>query len=214
MNFNMLTCSVAALSLSAGAALAQYSNNFNVGPIGPEWSNPVAETAPGGERFLGGFVAGTVTLNLGVQPAGIYTIDFDFYGIRSLDGNGPAGGGPDPFAFAMNTAQYALTNFDNFGTSGQMYPSLSAPANNAAGTGAIALNSLGYTFGGAVFADSIYHLSHTGLHTGGVLTFEFTSFQNQGYGDEGWGLDNVVVIPTPGAAALLIGAGLLSRRRR
>jgi MYXO-CTERM domain-containing protein len=212
---------MAALTVSA-KALAQvpYAANFNTGAAaGPEWSFTTIDTTPSGQRYLGQLGAGTVTLNLGVQPAGSYTLAFDFYAIQSLDGNGPAGGGPDNFQFTANGTNLFLTNFDNFASSGQAYPQQLAPFGpggaNPAGTGAIATNSLGYSFGGALFADATYAFSLTYAHTGGNLSFGFTSFQNQPIGDEGWGLDNVSVVPAPTSAAalgLLLAAGI--RRRR
>lgn len=208
--------SVIALSAGfAGAAVLPYSADFNTGvAAGSEWSDTTISSAPGGERYLGQFGNGTITLDLGAQPAGLVTLSFDFYAIQSLDGNGPAGGGADDFDFSANGSSLFRTNFDNFGASGQAFPQASGVGNNVPGAGAAATNSLGFTFGGALFADATYRITLNFLHAGGNLAFGFQSLQGQGVGDEGWGLDNVSVIPAPGAAALLGIGGLVCLRRR
>jgi hypothetical protein len=206
--------SVSALSAPAFGQL--YSANFNTGTsAGPEWSSTTIDTTPSGERYLGQFGSGGITLSLGSQPAGAYTLTFDFYAIQSLDGNGPAGGGADNFEFTANNA-FSLfsTNFDNFGSSGQAYPNAVGGPSNAPGTGAFATNTLGFAFGGAQFADAIYRLSFVFNHPGGNLFFGFNSQQGQGVGDEGWGLDNVTVVPAPGAACALGALALAGLRRR
>ncbi|MFT3683558.1 MAG: hypothetical protein QM783_01320 [Phycisphaerales bacterium] len=217
MTIKMFTvCAVAAL---AGIASAQvpYANNFNSGTPGAEWSTTQTESSPSGQRYLGQFLRDTVTLNLGDQPAGAYLLEFDFYAIRSLDGNGPAGGGPDNFSFFVDGQLVAVTNFDNYGGGGnsQAYPSFFGTGVNPAGTGAAATNTLGYTFPGALFGDATYHFSITIPHVGGVLSFGITGAPNEAADNEGWGIDNVSVIPAPGASTLaLLGLGLTVRRRR
>jgi hypothetical protein len=74
------------------------------------------------------------------------------------------------------------------------------------------------------YGDSAYDLSleptlHNIAHTGSTLTITFFASGAgwQGGDDESWGIDNLVVtlVPTPGAAALLLaGAPLAMRRRR
>lgn len=218
MNKSLLSLS-AVIALSSWAqAAGVYSNDFNAGTPGPEWSNTTTTVAPLGQRYLGQFGNGTVSLNLGSLPAGLYTLDFDFYAIQSQDGNGPAGGGPDNFQFLANGTNLFFTNFDNFGASGQAYPNQLAPfgpgGSNTPGTGATATDTLGYTFGGSRFGDATYHFSLAYSHAGGNLAFDFVSFQGQGVGDEGWGIDNVLVVPSPAsAAAMLVLAGVARRRR-
>lgn len=224
----MRSCSIisgiiAAASTASAFAQVPYANNFTTGTPGPEWSTTQTEVSPNGERFLGQFNPGTVTLNLGNQPAGTYTLSFDFYAIQSLDGNGPAGGGTDNFQFAYDGGiNLFTTNFDNYGGGGntQAYPNQVAPFGPggafAAGTGAVATNSLGYTFGGAAFGDSTYHFSFSVAHAAGPLSFAFIGMENQPVGDEGWGIDNVSVVPAPAGVGLLglAGLGAAGRRRR
>lgn len=211
-------------------AMAQvpYFNDFNAGTPGPEWSNPTTETSPSGERFLGQFGAGTVTLNLGVQPAATYTLAFDFYALHTLDGNGfsPEAPGPDNFQFTYDgSVNLFSTNFDLWGHGNtQAYPNQIAPFGPGgmfpAGTGAVAIESLGYKYGepptGPLLDDSTYHFAFNLTHAGGPLTFQFISRQDQVVGDEGWGIDNVsVAVPAPVSAALFsLGALLAARRRR
>ncbi len=89
----------------------------------------------------------------------------------------------------------------------------SGPA--AAGTGAAAVNALGYTIFGNPL-DSVYHMEFTFAHAGGTLSLNWSSTLNQFADDESWGLDNIVVqsVPAPGTLAGLAGAMLLTGRRR
>lgn len=219
MNARTLTmstlCVIAWTAGLAAAAVLPYNADFNTGTAaGSAWSDTTISSTPSGERYLGQFGAGTITLDLGAQPAGPITLSFDFYAIQSLDNNGPAGNGIDDFDFSANGTSLFRTNFDNFGTSGQAYPDASGVGNNAPGAGATATNSLGFTFPGSQLGDATYRITLDYLHTGGNLAFGFQSLQGQDVGDEGWGLDNVSVIPAPAAAALLSVGGLLSLRRR
>lgn len=214
MSLRSVALAAVVLLANAGVANAQlYFNDFNAGPVGAEWSFTSTETSPSGQRFLGSLGNGVVTLNLGPVAAGLITLDFDFYAIRSLDGNGPAGGGPDLFQFQIGSGPIATTSFDNFGASSQMFPSLNGTGTNIPGSGAIATNSLGYTFSGQ-FADAIYHITLATNHAGGNLFITFTSLQTQGADDEAWGIDNVRVIPTPTSAAGLIALTTFAATRR
>ncbi|MCC6322991.1 MAG: hypothetical protein IT438_16325 [Phycisphaerales bacterium] len=204
-------------------AQVPYFNNFNAGTPGPEWSNTTTTTATLGERFLGRFGAGTVSLNLGVLPAGNYTLEFDFYALVTLDGNGQSGFGvPDNFRFSANTTTLFYTNFANWlGANTQAYPNQLAPfgpgGSFAPGTGAVATSTLYPPLTGnpnITFVDSTYHFALPFAHAGGNLTLNFLSGQNQSIDDEGWGLDNVSVVPAPSAAAILGLGGLFASRRR
>jgi hypothetical protein len=65
-------------------------------------------------------------------------------------------------------------------------------------TGAAAVGTLGY--GTGCFGDSTYHFSATFPHTASSLQLTATGSDLQGWQDEGWALDNVVVSVTPADA--------------
>ena len=213
-----------------------YSNDFSVNANG--FSDPTLTVAPAtsgphdGDQFLGQLGNETETLSLtGLAPHSSVTVDFDLYVIQSMDGDGPAGGGPDPWSlFYDGTNPLIQTNFANFPGDTQTFDGpdgsggyLENPGSPIQ-SGASEVNTLGYQFNGGPM-DSVYDLSFTFLDTGSSLTLDFVGDQNQPIGDESWGLDNVVVstdntaAPEPGAGALLAtglitAAGLVRVRRR
>ena len=232
----------AVLSLAAlrpaAAQTTVYSNNFTNG-AGAGWSNPITDTTPGTaahapDAFLGQFGNQTTTLALNnLATHSLVTVNFDLYMIRSMDGNGQAGGGPDPWSFSANGQSLISTNFANFpgdtqgfggsnGTGGYVTSGNFAPQ-----TGATEANTLGYYFGGP--EDAVYHLAFTFNNTASALAFNFTSGQTEDINNESWGLDNVVVqtnaspnaAPVPEASTLVslsillaLGLGSLTVRAR
>lgn len=233
-----LLCSA---SVASQAQVNVYTNNFNSGSTtGFSSTNLNIATRVGNTgntvRFLGdpngtyGFGAGTATLNLtNAALVGNVTVAFDLYIIGSMDGNGPSGGGPDPWMFAENGSTIFNTNFANFTGGTQAFVSLTNFTGNtvAARTGSDAALGGQLGFGLGDFGDSTYHLSFAFANATPTLALNFISGLNQGSGDEGWGLDNVVVtsdfkpaaVPEPGSVAMLVGlsvtgAGFVSRRRR
>jgi hypothetical protein len=217
---------VACATLHVRADTIVYSNDFT-GGAGAEWSNP-STVISNGEAFLGanqagavalGFGNGTDRLTLNGLPAhtGV-TVNFDLYIIESWDGNGPNGGGQDNWQLAENGNNVIFTNFANFtGGNTQSFPNQFPPFGPggvfAPRTGQFAAGHLG--FGTGDFGDATYRFSFTFTDPSSSLSLDFTSLQNQGPGDEGWGLDNVVVsvqgisaVPEPTSMALL-GTGAL-----
>lgn len=201
-------------------AVNVYSNDFS-GGAGAEWSN-TSTTTVNGEDFLAdsplGSGAGTNTLTLSGLPShDSVTVSFDLYAIQSLDGNGQQGGGIDNWQLTADSNNLLFTNFANFtGANTQAYPNQVSPygpgGDFAPRTGAFENGHLGYGTGD--FGDSTYRFSFTFLHSDSNIALDFISLQNQAPGDEGWGLDNVVVsansvgsaspIPTLSGAALVI----------
>ena len=215
----------------ARADFVVYSNNFS-SHAGSEWSNNTIATS-NGEHFLGasanGFGNGTDTLTLnGITAHNQVTLSFDLYIIQSMDGNGPAGGGPDNWRLDANGKNILLTNFANYTQGGNTQSYSAATPNglgysNAPRSGEFAAGHLG--FGSGDFGDATYRFSLTFADTSSNLALAFTSLQNQPPGDEGWGLDNVVVsvgsVPEPSSLALagfgmVAGSGywMFKRRKR
>ncbi len=207
--------------IASATPLQIYFNDFSTG-AGLEWSNPTT-TISNGEQFLGssayGFGKGTDKLTLhGIPSHNSITVNFDLYIIRSWDGNGPEGGGPDNWQLTADGDNLLYTNFANYtGRNTQSYPNQLPPFGSRGSfkprTGAYKNGHLG--FGTGSWGDATYRLSFMFPHTAPNLILGFTSFQNQRSPDEGWGLDNVCVTATPTSAPvpepatmLLLGTGL------
>ena len=110
---------LAASRPTAAQTTTVYSNNFTNG-AGSEFSNNSTSTTPGtaahaADKFLGEFGNQATTLTLaGLATHTQVNVTFDLYMIRSMDGNGPFGGGPDPWSVAENGSTLLSTNFANF----------------------------------------------------------------------------------------------------
>lgn len=224
--------------LPAHAQVTVYSNNFNNNSTtGFSSTNlTIGTRTDGSQTYLAmpgtnyGFGAGTATLTLNnPNLVGTVTANYDLYMIGSQDGNGPFGGGPDPWMFAENGNTIFNTNFANFGGDTQSFVSQTNFTGNtaAARTGSDAARAGQLGFGTGDFGDSTYHLTFTFANASPNLVLNFISQENEGSGNEGWGLDNVMVtsvptsaaVPEPGGVALLVGmglsgAGFLVRRKR
>ncbi|MFM6537318.1 MAG: Calx-beta domain-containing protein, partial [Microcystis panniformis] len=117
----------------------------------------------------------------------------------SWDGNNIPHG-PDQFNLSIAGGNTLLnTTFSNIETDDfpQAYPGSTGEGDYPAGTGAIEIDTLGYTF----FGDSVYHLSYTFPNVSNSIILNFSGIGLQGIGDESWGLDNISVrvleTPTP-----------------
>jgi hypothetical protein len=183
-----------------------YQENFEgAGGPGTEWSSQTISVTPvGGRRFLGEFANGEgVRLSFDTLPPAhqSVTVSFDLYIIRSWDGDGSQGAGPDIWSLSVGAVTLLRTTFSNFnGTNGsfipQHYPdSASGSVVHPGRTGAVENNTLGYTNGEP--QDSVYRLSFTFPHTGNLLSLQFSGQDLQGVADESWGIDNVEVRTNP-----------------
>ncbi|MCZ2342286.1 MAG: hypothetical protein LC104_10890 [Bacteroidales bacterium] len=174
------------------------------------WSYTNKVQSPSGEWFLGKLGNQTATLTLHNLPAhDSLNVEFDLYLIDTWDGNDPNWSGPngDRWKFAIDGATQVDSTFRNVRPLGpndvnagqsQDYGGSSATGTGpyASGTGAVAINTLGYTWtneNGTQDLDSIYHFSVPIEHNATSVTITFTGSGLQGIGDESWGLDNVQV---------------------
>jgi hypothetical protein len=181
-----------------------YSNDFESG-VAEGFSNftGVAE-APNGESYIGHLIFGDTSLLTldNLSSASLITIDFDVYGLRSLDGidNG------DNFEFFVNGESLFV---DYYGHSDGV---LVGPSTGELVSHDDDTFGHGYFYGGA----STYHYSVSFLNTNDTVSFGFKANTNQGWPDESFGIDNVVVtsVPEPSTLAILALAvlGLASRK--
>jgi hypothetical protein len=219
----------AAASLVVLAALAPsalgnviYSNDFESGVIGPEWSsNTYTSEAPIFTRFNGRYSPGYTELTLAhpnvTTPAnglgdGLtrFRLNFDLYAIDSWDGDAvaeyaPSLMGPDSFRVLVNgdiVFDETLSNMP--GASQTMRQPDVGPTH------------LGYN---STYLDSIYRgisVEFT-VPAGEPLVIRWEDSGIEGLTYESWGIDNVTVsvmsVPTPGSIALLL-AGVATLRRR
>jgi len=167
-----------------------YTNTFE-DTAGPGWSHTSIDSTPNGRRFLGPFGDAPAQLTLtDLPPHAKITVSFDLFIIRSWDGNGEGGGGPDSLSVVSADGIVLLdATFSNVAERTQTYPD---GGNNPARTGAENI-TLGYTCDETARCDSVYRLSRTLDHSANSLTLIFASSVTSP-GDETFGLDNVQVI--------------------
>ena len=95
-----------------------------------------------------------------------------------------------PTLLETSFSNVALLDYD------QAYPNAIGGGSHPAGTGAIEVNTLGYTFPDpTVNGDSVYHFNFVIPHTANSVVLNFSGIGVQIVADESWGLDNVVVSP-------------------
>lgn len=174
------------------------------------WSFTNKVQSPSGEWFLGHLGNQTATLTLNNLPAhDSLNVEFDLYLLNTWDGNDPNWSGPngDRWKFAIDGVTQVDSTFRNVRPLGpndmnagqsQDYGGSGASGSGpyASGTGATAINTLGYTWtneNGTQNLDSIYHFSVPIEHDATSVTITFTGSGLQGIGDESWGLDTVRV---------------------
>jgi len=194
----------AGFSVNTTNAGVIYSNDFESG-VAEGFSNftGVVE-APNGESYIGHLIFDATSLLTldDISSASKITIDFDIYGLRSLDGidNG------DNFEFFVNGESLFVDYYGHYDDE------LIGPS-----TGELVSHDY-YTFGHGHFhgGASTYHYSVSFLNTNDTVSFGFKANTNQGWVDEAFGIDNVVVtsVPEPSTLAILALAvlGLASRK--
>jgi hypothetical protein len=216
----------AAMILMANAARADiiFTNDFSANANGFTGTTTIV-VAPNGETFLGPLTQGAFTsLALDTSGYSSVTLNFDLYGILSLDGNNPGSTGQDFFDLTIAGGPVLLhENFSNFvnyqnnpASNFQSYgPNPSNPGRT--GSDAALYGHLGYFWANPEGGDTTYHLSYTFAPTGNSTTIVFTGLSNQSPSDEYFGIDNVVVaaVPEPATLAMMIlGFGAVRRATR
>jgi hypothetical protein len=164
-----------------------YFEDFD-GAAGTEWSNPVVDVSPTGERFLGQFSSSAVMLTLGELPLHTQvTIEFDLYIIDGWNGEDD-----DTFTFRAGGQILKHTSFSNRDDR-QAYPGDLPSRDYAAGTGASATDALGYPDHGGCGCpgDATYRLTFALNHSAPSIAFTFESSTTAI--DETFGIDNVRV---------------------
>jgi len=222
---SLVLAAVACLSGVASAGTVFYANDFETGPLGPEWSgNSVLTQAENFSQFNGRYSGGWTELTLGypqishpgalVTPGGTplqFTVTFDFYAIDSWDGDADyvsylgQRAGPDWLTVSVNDGAVFEETFNNRGYTQTFDEPLTARSN------------LGFLS----FSDAIYRTISVDFEAspGQPIVIRWEDSGLQGMADESWGVDNINVaytsVPTPGSLALgACGLVLVGRRRR
>lgn len=199
-----------------------YSNDFESASTA-NLSGASIITAPNGQKFYGYLAAGSSAVLTLTGLSGYSNIDlsFDLLALNSLDGDGTSFCcGPDFFKVTAGSTTLLDETFSNVVGWTQSY----GGAGSAGGTGSDSAltGTLGYSFYGP---DHTYHLSFAGIASNvSALTISFFGNSNQGWDDEGFGIDNLNVsgkidvapVPLPAGLPLLAFGlvGLRALRRR
>jgi hypothetical protein len=226
MKLSAASLIVMASACTAGLAHAGtvfYTNDFETGPLGPEWSsNSVLTQASNFSRFNGRYSAGYTELALGYpnisHPAALtgeqnlrFKVTFDFFAIDSWDGDADyisylgVRAGPDWLMVTVNQDPVFQETFNNRGYT-QSFAEPPTPRSD-----------LGF----GTFNDAIYRQISIDFDApaGQPIVIRWQDSGLQGFADESWGIDNVSVsytsVPAPASVALAAGTlGLGCRRRR
>jgi hypothetical protein len=221
---SLAAATTASFTEQAEAATIVYSADFET-PVGSEWSNTSRSTTPGTathstDRFLGEFGNSTISLTLSnLSPHTQVTLAFDLFVIRTWDGNGLAGDGPDNFDVKVSGGPTLLnTNFANYPNHTQAFPNMLPPdglgGTFAPQTGASEISTLGYFYVPENRAhDSVYVFNFTFTSSASTLVLNFHASPNEAISNESWGLNNVLVsttnaVPEP-SSFILMGSGVL-----
>lgn len=183
-----------------------YSQNFQYGETFAGWSTSDYRNQSPFSRFLGRFNNETVTFDHvlpGLPSVGSweYVLAFDLYVIDTWDGSEPQYGG-DHLKLMIDGTRIFDETFANVHDIQTFREPDVGRAPMAFGAG----------------ADSIYRIQVPFVADAGLTRFAWQAYGLQSMGDESWGLDNVRLsmrsVPAPGAAAVVVGAGLIGMRRR
>jgi hypothetical protein len=220
MRLAMIAAALLAPTLAA-AQTTVYSNDFESGVLGPEWTGVGSIQSTGGlsafgfgQNHLRNDVPTASVLSLGgLAPHTSMTLAFDLAMWDSIDFG-------DTFRLLVDGSPLVDGPFGNYGT----------PSGECDGPGtrltdpftAFAVPNYGYSF----FRDCARAVAFTFAHSASTVQFSWLYPNTQGGMDESFGIDNVVVrtdaavtaAPEPGTV-LLLGAGLgvlgaVARRRR
>jgi hypothetical protein len=174
-----------------------YANNFSGPTVDSHWNVHTISTSPSGERFLGEFLNQSVGLIItALPPHHKLVVTSDVYFIRSWDGTDTQWG-PDNFKMMIDATTVLNTTISNV-NSNQNYPYNVGGPEVSGGTGALAVNSLGYTYWAEqIPIDATYRFSYTVNHTASVAVIQWAGSGLQYLADESWGLDNVHVSYIP-----------------
>jgi len=207
--------SVVSLFVNTVSAQTQvYFNDFE-SAVGAEWSNRTRSTTPiGGRNFLGRFGSQAVILTLKDLPQHTsITVSLDLFIIYTMDGNSPGHPewGPDTWKLSVdgNTLiQTTFSNIDGHFTPNlildQSYPDTWLDGHFPPLTGAIEIDTLGYTYYDDACScfmpmNSVYFINHTFSHSVNALNIDFSAIlieegiPRTWIDNESWGLDNVKV---------------------
>ncbi len=219
----LAACAAVAMALPAYAATI-YSNDFESGSTAGITGVTSITTAPGnGQKYLGPLAVGSSsTLTVGTGSHTNLVLSFDLYALNSLDGDGDDFCcGPDSFKLMVNGGTLLDNTFSNNTGWSQTYGGLGSPGGT--GSDGTLTGLLGYSYYGP---DHTYHLTFN-LGDSASTIIDFFGNTNQGWSDEGFGIDNIVLsgerlgnpVPEPSTWAMMIAGfaligGAMRRRLR
>ena len=166
-----------------------YRENFETIVRIEDWSSTTISSTPlGGRKFLGPFdsTKSTVSLTLNeLTNHSALSISFDLLIMGNWTGN------TGPCQMLVNVASSKTSqnlfasSFSTATATLQSYPG-DFPASNPGNTGAMAVDTLGYT------KDAVYHISGTASHSDKDLIIRFISTGLSGNCQ--WGIDNLEIV--------------------
>ncbi len=193
---NVVTSPPVRLSVRSSPVAPVYATDFQ-GTIGPEWNYSSTSLTPvGARRFLGEFFNEAVALTLtNLPPHTNVTVAFDLMLMRSWDGT--RGNefwelNVDGTNVLMHTIFQVHDTFTTQPFPHQSFPDAFLTGSNAAFTGAVEVDTLGYYYNSHQ-EDCVYRMIYSCAHTGPSLRINFVGLLDDWIENESWGLDNVAV---------------------